>query len=438
MSGFSERAYRGPIGGQRRFGFAWALPGLLGVAAACLATSPAEAQAPGVVPLPGQEPLIGTPVVDRPRPDYDPLGIPLGGFLLSPQLQVGQSYDDNIYASQRRLGDFVTLIAPRLALDSTWSRDAVGLAVSSGISRYATHSTEDFDSVRLDAYGRLDIYRDAAVTMAGYHRHDADPRSAPETLLNQQQRAAFDEDDARIVYQQRFNRLQFTTTLDVDQYSYDQAQNQDLSRTDFIGTERAAYYFSPRINGFVQTSFDATRYTLDGPARDFETWTNLIGSAFDIDQVFFGELGVGYLHETQRNPSLAGLDTPAVRGSLLWNVTSLTSLIARAERSQEPTRLFNAFSRVRSYGSFEAQHELQRNVILRLVYSFEDNNYQGITLAQQTQTARLDARYLLNRNLTIDAVYTYRDRTASGISSALFNLGPFTENVVTINVTARF
>ena len=129
----------------------------------------------------------------------------------------------------------------------------------------------------------------------------------------------------------------------------------------------------------------------------------MVGSASDIDYVFVGELGVGVLHQTFRDSATPDFDGLAARGKVVWNVTRLTSLIAAIERTQEATRLQGAFSRLRTYGLLEAQHELRRNIMLRADYSYEQNDYQGITLKQSTHTALLEARYLLNRNFSVGA-----------------------------------
>ncbi|MCI0430482.1 MAG: outer membrane beta-barrel protein, partial [Rhodospirillales bacterium] len=44
------------------------------------------------------EPERAQSVFERPRPDYDPLGIRAGGFLIYPQVELGEAYNDNIFA----------------------------------------------------------------------------------------------------------------------------------------------------------------------------------------------------------------------------------------------------------------------------------------------------------------------------------------------------
>jgi hypothetical protein len=387
---------------------------------------------------PGLETPLGVPILERPHPAYDPIGIRLGEFLALPRIGVSEAFDDNIYAFRQKTSDFITRITPGIDVDSTWSRHALGMSATGAITRYASHGTEDYDAMRLGGYGRVDVYRDAAIALYGFHRRDADPRSDPESLVNRQSRAIFDEDRARLLYVQRLMRFDLTTSFTFDRFDYVQVQNQDQNRSDYTAAERIAYYFSPRVNGFFETSYDITSYAQNGPARDYDTWTNLVGSAFDIDSVFIGELGVGILHQTSRNSAIPDFDGLAARGRVIWNVTLLTSLIAAVERAQEATRIQGAFSRLRTYGLLEAQHELRRNIILRANYSYEQNDYQGIVLKQSTHTMLLEARYLLNRNFSLGAAYVFRDRVATGATSNLFNFGSFNENIISANVTARF
>src|SRR3546814_5390850 len=44
-------------------------------------------------PSNAQEPDRGQTVLERPRPDFDPKGLPVGGFRIFPQVTVQESYD---------------------------------------------------------------------------------------------------------------------------------------------------------------------------------------------------------------------------------------------------------------------------------------------------------------------------------------------------------
>lgn len=59
----------------------------------------------------------GDTVATRPRPELDPLGVRVGGFLLFPSVAVEEYYDDNLFATQSaRVDDFLTVLKPRVEI----------------------------------------------------------------------------------------------------------------------------------------------------------------------------------------------------------------------------------------------------------------------------------------------------------------------------------
>src|SRR5262245_66377031 len=52
-------------------------------------------------------------VFQRPRPDYDPLGLRFGSWLFYPEMTVAAAYDDNIFATESdRTDDFIFTATP--------------------------------------------------------------------------------------------------------------------------------------------------------------------------------------------------------------------------------------------------------------------------------------------------------------------------------------
>src|SRR5688572_18234922 len=74
---------------------------------AALAQTPAPvpvAQVPGTQPLPAREEPDSRTRIGREAENYDPRGVRLGGFLLFPELEADQIFNDNIYATSAATG----------------------------------------------------------------------------------------------------------------------------------------------------------------------------------------------------------------------------------------------------------------------------------------------------------------------------------------------
>ena len=116
---------------------------------AAAAAAPAYAQSPVLGPFPSWpagalEPAAVGPlsetVLNRARPDYDPLGIRLGSFILHPTLAVAGTYDSNVFATPNTKatpvkGDFYVSELPSLSIGSDWNRHAVALNLSGALDR---------------------------------------------------------------------------------------------------------------------------------------------------------------------------------------------------------------------------------------------------------------------------------------------------------------
>ena len=100
----------------------------------------------------------GQTVFERPRPDYDPLGIKVGAFLLHPTLDVRETYTDNLFATNNNKDDdFYTTIRLGGTLQSDWSRHQITLGAYGAIDRYFDTTSEDSEEWGLSMITRADL-----------------------------------------------------------------------------------------------------------------------------------------------------------------------------------------------------------------------------------------------------------------------------------------
>src|SRR5690349_4121111 len=93
-------------------------------------------QSPGALPQ-------GAGVLDRARPEYDALGLPVGSFLLFPTFAAGASFDDNIFRNPgASASDTFWTFSPRLDLRSQWSQDLLQVYGQADGYAYDTHGSE--------------------------------------------------------------------------------------------------------------------------------------------------------------------------------------------------------------------------------------------------------------------------------------------------------
>src|SRR6185312_10916785 len=108
-----------------------------------------------------------------------------------------------------------------------------------------------------------------------------------------------------------------------------------------------------------------------------------------------GELAIGYLTRTYRDPTLPDLQGLTVDGSLVWQATGLTTVkLSAASRGDESTLPGVAGVLRRDFG-IQVDHALRRWLIASLRFGYGNDDYQGTVIPN-----RNDDRYLASFALT--------------------------------------
>ena len=357
----------------------------------------------------------GQSVFDLPPPsDYAPHGIRLGAFKLFPDLRVSEQYNDNVFARPENVqGDFATIIAPRLDIRSNWSQHYLGAQVFSRIIRHAEFESEDTEDVTALLNGRIDVRRDHHVTGRLRYQSTTEERGSVDVLNGSTTARTFNQLEAELDSQHRFNRfeLQFLTRYSSTDYSDLELRNVDRLR---FGT-RLSYDVSPRLSAFTNVSYEIRRFP-NATARDNTVVNILAGTTFDINTVFSGELGAGvFIQEPNGSGTVANAQSVvglALNGSLIWNPTRRTSVIATVSRESVPSSSGIAATTILSEFGLEVQHLAWKNIRLSADATYQTASYTNLNRNDEVFSFTASSEYMINRNVGIGLKYVYRTRSS--------------------------
>ena len=169
-------------------------------------------------------------MAERPRPDYDPLGIRAGGFLIFPSVTVDGEYNDNIFASDDEESDFIFTFSPQIDVRSNF----LGTASTGQWDRrrkYVDNTDENFWDYGTELAGRLDITRRNRLIGGLNYAHGHDDRDDPEDPGAEvvDEPVEFDEFGGTLGFEQDFNRFNFRVLGTVDRRDYHE-DDPDLRR----------------------------------------------------------------------------------------------------------------------------------------------------------------------------------------------------------------
>jgi len=393
-----------------------------------------EEQGAGNVERQGQETAANTDTGARstpgtgtaPRATTTPDGIRAGDFLVYPQISLGLTYDDNIYATpQNEVQDTVLHVTPSVEIKSDWQRHLFNVRAGADISRYRDHGSEDTEDYWLEAEGRYDIRKGTnAFGGARYARYHED-RESPDAVLGSDPTLYRDN----MVYaglSHRFND-RFSSriggsfrVLDFDDSGL--VNNDDRDRNLLTGGVWLGYDLKPGYQLFLQGALDQRNYdsAVDdaGYNRDSDGYRLQAGVKWKRGRLG-GDAYLGHMSQRYDDAALADVSAPDYGASLTWRATERTTLRAVLDRSIEETTLSSptpASSYLATTVSAGVVHRIRPNLTASASASRTNADYQGNSREDDFTAADLGVKYDITRRVFLAAGYRYmfRDSNVSG------------------------
>jgi hypothetical protein len=372
--------------------------------------------------------LIG--VLEKGRPDFDPIGFHLGALILNPNIDISETFNSNVYATTfDTKSDFFTTLTPTVGLRTDWDQNSLGALVSGEIVRYARFSSEDVSNFNASVNGRLDILRGMyANANAGFqilHEPRGSPNDVNGKTPTEYQLATF---SAGYVKEDAIIGIKLDATannynyFNVDTLGGTPIVETDRNRTEYEVSGRVSYEIQPQYRAFVRASGNVRDYSQKFDAGGFQRSSSGYqidaGGAISIAAKVDGEFYIGYLSQSFDDARLSTASGLGFGAELLWNLTALTSITGSASRTVEETIVTQASSFIQTAVSVGVEHELLRNVLLSADLSYTNQEYQDFGRVDDIYGVTLTGKYLLTRNLatTVNIGYTKKLSNAIGIS----------------------
>jgi hypothetical protein len=380
-------------------------------------------------------------VLERKRPEYDPLGVPAGGFLVFPSLSLSAGYTDNLYSVETNpVGDFFFTVAPSATLQSNWNNHALALTAAGSFVRTADHPTENTNTWRLAAKGRIDARRDLTFLLSGSAGHQAEPRNTATGKVPTLLPVYFTQDNLDGNVAKSFNRLKLISGISYERDIYDADETlsgkrfaQDFRNNNLTTwTSRADYLVSPDTAAFFEVAPFAARYEEQAAAltRDHQGVRYLVGLNLSPSRLIEGEIAVGYLSETFRSALYRPVNEPSYRVNLQWYPTELLTLSLKGNENTVDSGLIDAPVYASNYGELGADWEFQRDIIISTRFGYEERDFHGIDRTDRRYSYNNSMDYHLRRGVTVSLKYEHLRQSSNGA-----NAGPiFTGNVGTLEV----
>ena len=359
----------------------------------------------------------GTTVLERRRPEYDPVGLPLGSFRLYPQAEAGINATSNVFRQNHGLDDVFAQLRGEAVLRSEWSRHQ--LVASGRVEQrwFAEYTSEDTTSYNLDMSGRFDVQTGVAVTASASQRRAFQERDAVEETIATGKPVQFDDQQATLGISYGPGRLAASLDGQYHRKNYHDTQTpagaflseQFRDFESFTGRLRLGYEFSPDRLVYASLSHEKRDFRLAStPGRDIAITEALGGIQGDITPLIRGRLAVGYIVGDFKDPAVRSRKGVTFDAALTYLASELTSLSLTARRTIDNVDDIRVPAITVSNVQFQADHELFRNLIVGAGLSYRQADYVNSSQTNRSYGALASGRLLLDRKWQLKAEAAYR------------------------------
>jgi len=365
-----------------------------------------------------------TSVVQRERPEYDPIGILYGGFTVLPSLETGLDYNSNVLATKtNESSDGAFVFTPDVDAHSNWSRNSLQGSIGANLLEYFSKSDESQENWHANVIGRYDLVGDSYFTGGGEVRRDYLDQSNISFPDNAAEPIPVTTSDVfgRGVYQG--GRVRLSGVVSFENQTYDSVKaigggrldqsSRDVDVTSVAG--RSDYAISPDSAVFGSAQYFDYDYTNTGVFNRNSTQYIINGGFnFDISALARGEISLGYESKTYSDPTFKSISGLAASGKVEYFPTELTTVTGTVSRSIQDSILGSTGGYTATVGGLQVDHELLRNFLLNVEASYEQDDFAGVDRTDHFYTVGGGGKYMLNRNLALKANLTYESRQSDG------------------------
>lgn len=359
-------------------------------------------------------------VKDRPRPEYDALGIRVGLLHFSPRVSLGESYDDNIFSTKSdKISDLITTLAADASLQSDgripWS---VFGGVTSG--RYADYSSENYSDWRGGLSLEQDFGSRTTASLRGSFARNHESRGDPSFPDAATEPSSFNtrRADLEITRMLGIGRLKLLADIETTDYSDATLAGGALLDQDFRDRKvwdldlRTDFSIGPRTAVFVRLAHKQQQYESSDAGFDRDASTDAIygGAAVWISNLVRGDLGIGVMEVDNSDPGQEDQRSLALTCNLEFYLTQLLTATLQAQRGSGASDIEGSATYVSTSTGVQLDYELRRNVILAANFSYLRREYSGINLADTSDRSAITAQWLWSRHMRLNLKFELEDR----------------------------
>lgn len=348
----------------------------------------------------------------------------IGNFLITPYLDIGQLYDDNIFAIPfAEIDDMVTVINPSVSLKSDWQQHKLNMHAWASIGRYHEFDSENFEDYGLSGDFRYDLAAKSNIFGSLGYKKAHEDRSSPDQSFGFTP-TFYSRIDAALGISHNFGGLWTRLGVTRDAFDFDNNEsrfgpinNDDRDRNMDAAGIRLGYPVATKVDLFAQATYDRRAYDEipddNGYVRNSDGSRLAAGVIINPGKGLNIELLAGILRQNYEDPRFSNISTPDYGVDLIWRPSRASRFSLLLDRTLEESTLAGASGYLNDMISARVDHQLQYNLSVSAYGALSQLDYQGIERTDDLVSAGFGIKYLFIKPffLVLDYDFLRRDST---------------------------
>ena len=372
-----------------------------------------------------QEP--GVTVLTRLHPQFEPQGVRVGSFVLSPTASQALVGNTNVFGGDGYAvagsGAFGSQTSASLAANSDWVRNSVAADLGVTETAYTTNPSISYTDFNVGIGGGYTVGREQLTL--DYSHQDTNQLGTSIGTVTSVTPILDQVDTFNSAYTFDFGAFSLTPDFSAGLYRYGNAtvgrlsvSQNFLSRNDVAGTLTGRYAMDEEGSVVVLAQGLESEFPtrLNGqPDQSSQSALVLGGIDYQSKGVWRYQLLVGVENRTFTASQYAPATVPILEGNVIWSPTPLDSVIGTVSRLLEEPQAEDTNGFVLSSLHLQADHEF--------LPSLYGEARAGVQIAQYLQSGSQDvytigtgANLLLNRRLRLSLDFDYTQQTGTSQS----------------------
>ena len=343
------------------------------------------------------------------------------GIAVTPMINAGYKYDDNIFSQPTDTkSSGILIVAPSVnfSVDDGINSHQVDINIES--ASFADSEDDDYVTGGLSYQTHLEPSSSSRFDISLGTNRGVEPRGTgiteglgdaiDEPLL-------FDEQTAEITYEYGSLSSSARVAFDAGYYkknysnfeSFTQSRNFDSSS---IGST-FFYTTNSGTDAFVELKADAISYDVsEAISRDSDVFTASVGITWEATALTSGTLKIGQQQKKFTDPLRKDFDGLSWDASVQWQPLSYTTFSVNSSRNAKDPNVVGDYINESIYG-VNWQHLWNEKLSTSLSYNFTDEDYSGVSRTDETTTISANLTYELRRWMDVSVYFDSTDRDSS-------------------------